>query len=403
MLQQLEHPNIVKLHDVFDEPEHYFLVTEMMSGGDLLSRLNRVSFFNEYEARRICKVMLDAVSYIHSKEIGHRDLKPENVLLDSERDGAVVKLGDFGFAKREEKPNSFTTMCGTPAYVAPEVLTTLPYGIKVDLWSVGIIAYTILVGYQPFRAEGDDLKNEIKAGHLQFDDKFWGSISSEAKLFIKGLLTVDPAKRFSAQEALLHPWFSLQNVGKTTTTEKDNPVFFMIGSQRSGSNWLRTMLDQREDLAGPHPPHMMRDFKPIVDKFGDMNDASNLCILVDHMCTFVERNQVPWTDKHGLLIKFPRGLIYTAASASCERLRKNRAVVVNDDPVALESGAYLLAVFDSIMNYFTKATGKKIWMCKSMSMSKFHDLLLEFYGEKRLRYIYLVRDPRDVAMSFMKT
>ena len=139
ILQQLEHHNIVKLHDVFDEPEHSVLVTEMMLGGDLLSRLNKVTFFHEYEARRICKVGLDVVSYIHSKEIGHRHLKQENMLLDSERDGAVGKLGNFGFAKREKNPNSFTTMCGTPAYVAPKVLTTLPYGVKADLWSVGII------------------------------------------------------------------------------------------------------------------------------------------------------------------------------------------------------------------------------------------------------------------------
>jgi hypothetical protein len=145
----------------------------------------------------------------------------------------------------------------------------------------------------------------------------------------------------------------------------------------------------------------MRDFLPIIDKFGVLTSADNFRVLIDHVCTFVERNQVPWTDKHGVNIKFPRLAIYAAASASCERLQKNR--IVSGNPGALESGMYLLAVFDAIMNFFTNACGKRMWMCKSMGMSKFHSLLLEFYGQKRLRYIYLVRDPRDVAMSFMKT
>ena len=99
--------------------------------------------------------------------------------------------------------------------------------------------------------------------------------------------------RLSTQDALEHPWFSLKDMGKSGSEDIEVPVFFMIGSQRSGSNWLGTMLDQREDLAGPHPPHMMRDFMPIIDKFGNLADDENFRVLVDHLCTFVERNQVP--------------------------------------------------------------------------------------------------------------
>jgi hypothetical protein len=161
------------------------------------------------------------------------------------------------------------------------------------------------------------------------------------------------------------------------------------------------MLDEREDLVGPHPPHILLEFMPIIDKFGDLSVDDNFKVLVDHVCTFVERNQVPWTDKHGKNITFPRNGINAAAAKSCERLLMKR--VAGSEAHVLESAFYLLSIFDAIMSFFTQANGKRTWMCKSMGISQFHGILLEFYGEKRLRYIYLVRDPRDVAMSFMKT
>ena len=157
------------------------------------------------------------------------------------------------------------------------------------------------------------------------------------------------------------------------------------------------MLDEREDLAGPHPPHIMRDFMPIIDKFGDLSLDENFRILCDHVCTFVENNQVPWTNKYGQRMKFGRTQVYSKAIESCNRLLLQRGATV------LSNGLYLLSIFDAIMEKFTLAYGKRTWICKSMGMSKFHNLLLEFYGESRLRYVYLVRDPRDVAMSFMKT
>eukprot|EP00565_Helicotheca_tamesis_P002841 CAMPEP_0185734856 /NCGR_PEP_ID=MMETSP1171-20130828/23626_1 /TAXON_ID=374046 /ORGANISM="Helicotheca tamensis, Strain CCMP826" /LENGTH=181 /DNA_ID=CAMNT_0028404965 /DNA_START=92 /DNA_END=633 /DNA_ORIENTATION=+ len=172
---------------------------------------------------------------------------------------------------------------------------------------------------------------------------------------------------------------------KTAPEGEQPPVFFMIGSQRSGSNWLRTILDQREDLAGPHPPHMMRDFMPIVDKFGNLENSENMEILVDHLCTFVERNQVPWTDKHGEKISFCRHLIYRHAKEACSRLKGNRHTQKDvNGPVFLEKEFYILSIFDAIMNYYAKVNSKRLWMCKSMGMSKYHDFLLEFYGEERL-------------------
>jgi hypothetical protein len=249
---------------------------------------------------------------------------------------------------------------------------------------------------------------------------------------IRSLIEVDPQQRLSANEALEHPWFNLDKVSNDTASNgdvgDDTPVFFMVGSQRSGSNWLRTMIDEREDLASPHPPHIMRDILPVIGKFGNLREDANFRTLVDHVCTFVERNQVPWTDKFGEHIKFHRALIYGNAAECCKSFRARRLErgiveasatqrgcdppqarrvrlppVDGEDTNELESGVYLLSILDAIHSFFAQTNGKRMWMCKSMGMSKFHDLLLEFYGKKRLRYVYLVRDPRDVAMSFMKT
>ena len=431
ILRDISHPNIVGLREVFNETDFLYIVMEKMDGGDLLTRLNGISYFPEKEAKHICRLVFGAVQYLSHRRIAHRDLKLENLLLlddetslrrrtrnsDSNDDNSqsiVVKLADFGFAKKETEPNSFTTMCGTPAYVAPEILAGTPYGLQVDMWSLGVITYILLAGYQPFRGDDNNDEDDIKLryaiheGKVKFDEEFWSNVSDHAKDLVSALLTKKPEERITADDALNHPWFSTTKLMRRSSSctfgsivETGPPVFFMIGSQRSGSNWLRTMLDEREDLAGPHPPHMMRDFMPIIEKFGDLTEDLQFRILVDHLCTFVERNQVPWTDRHGTKIKFSRTYIYREALNSLERVEMNREDVGNYTP--LPSGMYLLCVFDAIMNLYTRLNGKRLWICKSMGMGNFHDLLLEFYGPERLRYIYLIRDPRDVAMSFMNT
>jgi serine/threonine protein kinase len=200
VLQGLRHPRIVLLYDVFDEPETCFLVTEIMRGGDLLDRLTAVSCFSEEAARSLCQSILEAASYIHAKNIAHRDFKLENLLLAADwrtshkskscvfkdilcdKGALQVKLADFGFAKTELQPNSLRTMCGTPTYTAPEVLGEIPYGTKCDCWSIGVVMYSLLAGYQPFRASSDaELGSLIMNGKLEFEGKFWGKISREGE------------------------------------------------------------------------------------------------------------------------------------------------------------------------------------------------------------------------------
>jgi len=212
ILQTLHHPNIVALHDFFEEPKSYFIVLEKMTGGELFDRVVAKQFYSEREARDVFKIILNAVDYMHGMNVAHRDIKPENLLLVSRDDDALVKLADFGFATPCDNDanhgmGSLRTQCGTSSYVAPEVLNRQYYGTKSDMWSAGIILYILLGGYPPFIEETDrELYQKIRCGDFEFHQAFWGDISEEAKSLISSLLEVDPKKRLSAKEALNNMW-----------------------------------------------------------------------------------------------------------------------------------------------------------------------------------------------------
>jgi len=218
ILKQFDHVHIIKLYDFFVEPENYYLVLEEMSGGELFDRIVKKSFYTEGCARDLCRFLLEAMKYCHDHKVAHRDLKPENLLLQNSSDDSNIKIADFGFAKRVKEPKSLTTQCGTPGYVAPEILNGLPYDEKADMWSVGIILYILLGGYPPFADESQkQLFRKIKAGSYEFDRRYWCDVSSEAKNLISSLLTVNPDKRLSATESLQNVWIS----GKGPLANKD--------------------------------------------------------------------------------------------------------------------------------------------------------------------------------------
>mmetsp|Transcript_16537 Transcript_16537/g.24537 ORF Transcript_16537/g.24537 Transcript_16537/m.24537 type:complete len:233 (+) Transcript_16537:593-1291(+) len=181
-----------------------------MCGGELFDRIVAKSYYNEKEARDVCKILFEALQYCHSQNVAHRDLKPENLLLQSEDNDSDLKLADFGFAKRCSSENCLTTQCGTPGYVAPEILEGTPYGCKADMWSLGVIVYIILGGYPPFiESNQRELFRKIRRGQYEFHEEYWGGVSADAKDLISKLLTVDPSKRFSAEEALGCKWMQM--------------------------------------------------------------------------------------------------------------------------------------------------------------------------------------------------
>mmetsp|Transcript_66951 Transcript_66951/g.193497 ORF Transcript_66951/g.193497 Transcript_66951/m.193497 type:complete len:368 (-) Transcript_66951:90-1193(-) len=207
VLSELKHKHIIRLHDVFDEPQFYYLVTEKMMGGELFDRIVQKSYYNEKEARDVCVILFDAIRYCHKHKVAHRDLKPENLLLTSESDDSDIKIADFGFAKKVTKPNSLTTQCGTPGYVAPEILEGKPYDTQADMWSLGVIVYILLGGYPPFIEQNQrELFRKIRKGQYEFHEEYWGQVSKDAKSLITKCLTVSPEKRYDAEVAMKDKW-----------------------------------------------------------------------------------------------------------------------------------------------------------------------------------------------------
>lgn len=207
ILMEMKHLHIIRLYDFFSEPSTYYLVMEQMSGGELFDRIVAKAYYNEKEARDTCKILIEAVGYMHQNHVAHRDLKPENLLLQSKDDDSAVKIADFGFAKKVYEESSLTTQCGTPGYVAPEILEGTPYDQRADMWSVGVILYILLGGYPPFiESTQRDLFRKIRRGEYEFHEEYWGTVSAEAKELISSLLTVKVDKRLDAVQALQNSW-----------------------------------------------------------------------------------------------------------------------------------------------------------------------------------------------------
>lgn len=207
ILKEMKHMHIIRLYDFFKESSTYYLVMEEMDGGELFDRIVAKAYYNEKEARDTCMIILEAVGYMHENNVAHRDLKPENLLLVSKSDDSEVKIADFGFAKKVYAECTLSTQCGTPGYVAPEILQGDKYDQRADMWSVGVILYILLGGYPPFIENTQrELFRKIKRGAYEFHEEYWGTVSKDARELIRSLLTVKPSERLSAEQALKNKW-----------------------------------------------------------------------------------------------------------------------------------------------------------------------------------------------------
>lgn len=210
ILKQVDHPNIVKLIDVYEDSQTFSLVLELMTGGELFETILEKSSFSEQEAKELILPIVDAIKYCHSLGIVHRDIKPENLLFSSKDPSvAVIKVSDFGLARTIEEDQFAQTTCGTPGYVAPEILEQLPYTKTCDYWSIGVVLFILLSGCPPFYDEDNFvLFEKIKNVEFNFDAPAWKSVSSEAKDIICKLLVKDPEGRLTPDEFLAHPWIT---------------------------------------------------------------------------------------------------------------------------------------------------------------------------------------------------
>ncbi|KAJ7860616.1 kinase-like domain-containing protein [Mycena olivaceomarginata] len=220
------HPNIVTLHDYFEvrrsgcgwsptwttSPRNLYLCFGLCTGGELFDRICSKGNYYEADAAALVRTILTAVNYIHTAGIVHRDLKPENLLFRTEAADADIMIADFGLSRvlEEEKLSLLTGICGTPGYMAPEIFQNTGHGKPVDVWAMGVITYFLLAGYTPFDQDSPEAETAaIVAGNYKFEPaEYWANVSGTAREFVQACLTVDPACRPTAAEALEHRWLA---------------------------------------------------------------------------------------------------------------------------------------------------------------------------------------------------
>jgi calcium/calmodulin-dependent protein kinase I len=202
--------HIVPLLDFFEEADTYFLVKELLTGDNVLERISGMGYrYNERIARGIVLNIMEALSTCHRRNIAHRDVNSKNIIFINEDKNLGIKLAGFGFAARCHAPESMTRQCGTPLFVAPEILLKKPYGMESDMWSAGCLAFLLLSGGVPFAGTTQkELFRAIVAGKYEYNE-YWRDVSAEGKVFVSDLLQVDPYKRLKAEEAFNHPWMKL--------------------------------------------------------------------------------------------------------------------------------------------------------------------------------------------------
>ncbi|XP_031694146.1 calcium/calmodulin-dependent protein kinase type IV [Anarrhichthys ocellatus] len=208
VLLRLSHPNIIQLKEIFETDTDIALVLELVTGGELFDRIVERGYYSERDAAHVIKQILEAVAYLHENGVVHRDLKPENLLYADLSLDAPLKIADFGLSKIIDDQVTMKTVCGTPGYCAPEILRGNAYGPEVDMWSVGVILYILLCGFEPFfDPRGDQyMYSRILNCDYEFVSPWWDDVSLNAKDLVSKLIVLDPHKRLSVREALQHPW-----------------------------------------------------------------------------------------------------------------------------------------------------------------------------------------------------
>ncbi|CAK83286.1 unnamed protein product (macronuclear) [Paramecium tetraurelia] len=265
ILKQLDHPNIVKLYELFQDKSSYYLITEYLEGGELLQRISEYKTFTEKIAAEFLKQILSAVMYCHERKIVHRDLKPENILLESIKQGANLKIIDFGTSRRIQENQFLTKKLGTPYYIAPEVLKK-KYNEKCDVWSCGVILYQMLSGKLPFDGQQDEILSKIDIGYYDFPSEHWSGISDQAISLIKKMMEKEPNKRITAKQAYEDPWIQHNvHIAKIDARQLKNLQSFY------SKNKVRTALMQfitTQVMTNQEKEELITLFKSI-DKNGD--------------------------------------------------------------------------------------------------------------------------------------
>jgi len=226
LMKMMDHPNIIKLYESFEDHRNIYLVMELCAGGELFDRIIESGHFTEVQAATLMQQIVRAIYYMHENHVCHRDLKPENFLFMTKDpiEKNLIKIIDFGLSCQFEAGQVLTTKAGTPYYVAPQVLAG-KYDQLSDMWSVGVIMYVMLCGYPPFFGETDaEVLAKVRLGNFSFNAADWKNVSEDAKNLIRMLLKMNPRDRYTAEQALNHDWISKKAPKATNVSLQSNFV-----------------------------------------------------------------------------------------------------------------------------------------------------------------------------------
>lgn len=273
ILKVLDHPNVCWTREIFEDRNNYYVICELMTGGELFDRIVEKEYYTEKEAAICISDICKALVYCHDRGIVHRDLKPENIMYANMKANSAVKVVDFGLSTRAAHgESSMKTACGTPEYVAPEVISKKPYTNKCDMWSVGVIMYILLCGYPPFGEENSRLLyRKIRSADIDFPPEDWHCISKEAHSLVNSLIVVDIDKRLSAKQVLEHPWMVKMLPGDYTpagASEEAKPLPGLAKAQG-----LMKAFNARRKLKAAAMVARLKKFDSLVDKSGRDLDA----------------------------------------------------------------------------------------------------------------------------------
>ncbi|XP_051745621.1 serine/threonine-protein kinase DCLK2 isoform X12 [Ctenopharyngodon idella] len=268
VLRRVKHPNIIMLIEEVDTPTELYLVMELVKGGDLFDAITSSTKYTERDASVMVFDLAAALKYLHRMCIVHRDIKPENLLVCEYPNGTKsLKLGDFGLATVVEGP--LYTVCGTPTYVAPEIIAESGYGLKVDIWAAGVITYILLCGFPPFRSENnlqEDLFDQILVGRLEFPSPFWDNITDSAKELIGYMLQVNVEARYTAEDVLSHPWVTedaaMENNMKMEVAGKLKKHFNSVQKQSNTSPGVSVLVNTALDKEIIQLSRRRQDYTP---------------------------------------------------------------------------------------------------------------------------------------------
>jgi len=295
IMKMMDHPNIIKLFETFEDARSVYLAMELCTGGELFDRIIEAGHLGEKEAATVIQQILRAICYMHDKQVCHRDLKPENFLFATKDalDKSVLKIIDFGLSCNFKTGQTMSTRAGTPYYVAPQVLQG-KYDYLCDLWSVGVIMYILLCGYPPFYGRNDqEVLSKVKRGNFSFQEKDWGRISGDAKDLIRNLLRLDPNERFSASEALSHQWIKTTAPKSSANLLRSNPA--LIENLRNFSSQNKLKKAALTIIAGQLDDSQLRGLR---ETFTALDANGDGLLSLNELKAGIERAGIRRTDSY---------------------------------------------------------------------------------------------------------